>query len=60
MIGVNQTRTCRNERHENTRICWAREDLNLQPDRYGRTAAPLCYRCALNCGTLARERFNAD
>ena len=37
MNDLNQTRTFRNERHENTRKWWAREDSNLQPDRYERT-----------------------
>jgi hypothetical protein len=36
MIAVNQTRTFVIERHKNTRKWWAREDSNLQPDRYER------------------------
>jgi hypothetical protein len=35
---VNQTRTFVIERHKNTRKWWAREDSNLQPDRYERPA----------------------
>src|ERR1017187_2125861 len=51
MNDLNQTRTFRNERHENTRKWWAREDSNLQPDRYERSVG----RSALLLPPVARS-----